>query len=44
MIGGWHVLTLAPGVEDHAQPVHPGTLSLRLDEVRTAGLGRPIRF
>lgn len=45
MIGGWRVLTVAPGVEDHAQPVRPGTLRLtRLDEVRNAGLQRPIRF
>lgn len=45
MIGGWRVLTLAPGVEDRAQPVRPGTLRLiRLDEVRDAGLQRPIRF
>lgn len=45
MIGGWRVLTLAPGVEDHAQPVRPGTLRLtRLDEVRDAGLLKPIRF
>ena len=45
MIGGWRVLTVAPGVEDHAQPVRPGTLRLtRLDEVRDAGLLRPIRF
>lgn len=45
MIGGWRVLTVAPGVEDVAQPVHPGTLRLtRLDEVRNAGLMTPIRF
>ncbi len=45
MIGGWRVLTVAPGVEDHAQPGRPGTLRLtRLDEVRDAGLLRPIRF
>lgn len=45
MIGGWRVLTVAPGVEDHAQPVRPGTLRLtRLAEVRDAGLQRPIRF
>ena len=45
MIGGWRVLTVAPGVEDHAQPARPGTLRLtRLDEVRDAGLLRPIRF
>lgn len=45
MIGGWRVLTLAPGVADHAQLVRPGTLRLtRLDEVRDAGLLRPIRF
>lgn len=45
MIGGWRVLTLAPGVADHAQPVRPGTLRLtRLDEVRNAGLTTPVRF
>lgn len=45
MIGGWRVLTLAPGVADHAQLVRPGTVRLtRLDEVRDAGLLKPIRF
>ena len=44
-IGGWRVLTVAPGVDDVAQPVRPGTLRLtRLDEVRNAGLERPVRF
>lgn len=44
-IGGWQVLTIAPGIEDVAQPVRPGTLRLtRLDEVRNAGLMRPVRF
>lgn len=44
-IAGWQVLTIAPGVDDHAQPVRPGTLRLsRLDEVRQSGLLRPVRF
>lgn len=44
-IGGWQVLTIAPGVDDHAQRVRPGTLRLsRLDEVRQSGLLRPVRF
>ncbi len=45
LIDGWRVLTVAPGVEDVAQPVRPGTLRLtRLDEVRNAGLTTPVRF
>lgn len=45
MIGSWKVLTVAPGIADVAQPVRPATLRLtRLDEVRNAGLMRPIRF
>ncbi len=44
-IGGRRVLTVAPGVDDVAQPVRPGTLRLtRLDEVRNAGLTTPVRF
>lgn len=44
-IGNWKVLTVAPGVDDVAQHVRPGTLRLtRLDEVRNAGLMRPVRF
>lgn len=44
-IAGWQVLTIAPGVDDHGQPVRPGTLRLsRLDEVRQSGLLRPVRF
>lgn len=44
-IAGWQVLTIAPGVDDHAQPVRSGTLRLsRLDEVRQSGLLRPMRF
>ncbi|WP_134727158.1 hypothetical protein [Paracoccus luteus] len=44
-VAGWQVLTIAPGVDDHAQPVRPGTLRLtRLDEVRQSGLLRPVRF
>lgn len=44
-ISGWRALTLVPGVSDVAQPVRPGTLRLtRLDEVRNAGLMRPVRF
>lgn len=44
-IAGWQVLTIALGVDDHAQPVRSGTLRLsRLDEVRQSGLLRPVRF
>lgn len=44
-IGGWRVLTVAPGIDDVAQPVRAGTLRItRLDEVRNAGLSRPVRF
>lgn len=44
-IAGWQVLTIAPGSDDHAQPVRAGTLRLnRLDEVRQSGLLRPVRF
>lgn len=44
-IGGWQVLTVAPGIDDVAQAVRTGTLRLtRLDEVRNAGLMRPVRF
>lgn len=44
-IGNWQVLTVAPGIDDVAQPVRPGTLRLtRLDEVRDAGLMKPVRF
>lgn len=44
-IGGWRVLTVAPGIDDVAQPVRAGTLRIvRLDEVRNAGLAKPVRF
>jgi len=44
-IGGWRVLTVAPGTADRSQAVRPGTLRLtRMDEVRNAGLDRPVRF
>ena len=44
-IGGWRVLTVAPGASDVAQPVRVGTLRItHLDEVRSAGLSRPVRF
>ena len=44
-IAGWQVLAIAPGTDDHAQPVRPGTLRLsHLDEVRQSGLLRPVRF
>lgn len=44
-IAGWRVLTIAPGVDDHAQPVQSGTLRVtRLDEVRQSGLLQPLRF
>lgn len=44
-IGGWRVLTVAPGIDDLSHAVRPGTLRLtRLDEVRSAGLDRAVRF
>ncbi|WP_299847938.1 hypothetical protein [uncultured Paracoccus sp.] len=44
-IGGWRVLTVAPGLDDRSQPVRPGTLRLtRMDEVRNSGLDRAVRF
>lgn len=44
-IAGWPVLTIAPGIDDHVQPVRPGTLRLsRFDEVRQSGLVGPLRF
>ena len=44
-VGGWRVLTVAPGIDDVAQPVRAGTLRIvRLDEVRHAGLAKPVRF
>ncbi|WP_295046802.1 hypothetical protein [uncultured Paracoccus sp.] len=44
-IAGRQILTVAQGVDDHGQPVRPGTLRVvRAAEVRQSGLDRPIRF
>lgn len=42
---GMQLLTIAPGVADHAQPVRPGTFRLaRSGELRRCGLTQAIRF
>lgn len=43
-IVGWRVLTIAPGIAEHGQPVRPGTLRLSRNEVRKSGLAAPVRF
>lgn len=45
MVAGRQVLTVVPGALDQAQAVRPDTLRVtRADEMRQAGLNRPMRF
>ena len=44
-IGGWRVLTVAPGVADLSRPIRSNTLRLtRIDEVRQSGIAQAVRF